>query len=51
VWLIVELEGEQPQYSAPMDALAMKSRHFASYSVTQGRDKHGKARRSVVGST
>jgi hypothetical protein len=49
--IIAELELEQPVYAAAMAPMAMKSRHFASYSHSRGRDKEGKARRSKVGST
>jgi hypothetical protein len=46
-----QLDGDQPQYASAMAPLAMKSRHFAPYSVTRGRDKEGKARRTKVESS
>ena len=43
--LAAELEAEQAEFSAPMDAVALKQRHFASYSVAHSRSKEGKAKR------
>ena len=40
--LALQLEDEQPQYAAVMDAMAMKSRHFAAYSASVSRDRKGR---------
>ena len=43
--LAAELEAEQAEFSAPMDAIAMKKRHWASHNVAYTRSKEGKAKR------
>jgi hypothetical protein len=43
--LAAELEAEQAEFSAPMDPIALKQRHFASYNVAYSRSKEGKAKR------
>jgi Ca-activated chloride channel family protein len=43
--LAAELEAEQAEFSAPMDPVALKQRHFASYNVAYSRSKEGKAKR------
>jgi hypothetical protein len=43
--LAAELEAEQAEFSAEMDAIARKKRHFASYNVAYSRSEEGKAKR------
>ena len=43
--LAAELEAEQAELSAPMDAIERKKRHFASYNVAYSRSTEGKAKR------
>jgi Ca-activated chloride channel family protein len=43
--LAAELETEQAEFSAQMDPIALKKRHFASYNVAYSRSVEGKAKR------
>ena len=43
--LAAELEAEQAEFSAPMDLVSLKKRHFASYNVAYTRSTDGKAKR------
>ena len=45
--LASELEGEQVEFNQPLAPLAIKARHFASYSVAWSRGRAGKARKRV----
>jgi Ca-activated chloride channel family protein len=45
--LASELEGEQVEFNHPLAPLAMKARHFASYSHARSRGPAGKARKRV----
>lgn len=45
--LASELEGEQVELNQPLAPLAMKARHFASYTLGHGRGAGGKARKRV----
>jgi Ca-activated chloride channel family protein len=43
--LAAELEAEQAEFSAQMDPVSLKQRHFASYNVAYSRSDLGKAKR------
>ena len=43
--LAAELEAEREDFSARLDALALKKQHFASYNVAYSRSTEGKAKR------
>lgn len=45
--LVSALEGEQVEFHQPLAPLAMKARHFASYSLARSRGPAGKARKRV----
>ncbi len=45
--LALELEGEYVEFNQPLAPLAMKARHFASYSLARSRGPAGKARKRV----
>lgn len=41
-----ELEGEEEQFAVALNAVSLKERHFASYSVRRGRQVDGKVRKA-----
>ena len=43
--IVAELVAEQPMWAAPMTAMELKVRHFASSSMARGRDEYGRAQR------
>ena len=43
--IVAELEGERAMWAAPMSAMELKVRHFASSSMARGRDEYGRAQR------
>ena len=43
------LDGEVAVHAVATEPMAMKARHFASYSISHARDSEGKARRNTSG--